>query len=343
MEKEVTGKTWLLVRPNFMAEYIMGALAGNPEYEVVWHEATRGLLNVIKRFLRVRLFRKCRGLWLDSFYSKAYQEKLRAIGPGDRVVIWALGNVKDISLLSAEIASRDINSYLWDPMRKVSHNSIRRSMKYSERMRKLGVRVFTFDREDARRFNLEYAGQVYRRPEETVSANKDDEYDLFFVGVAKDRAPLLEEIAAMADREGIKRRFLVQPNKHKTLDRYPLLRQGEIKEPMAYRDVMREIAASRALLEIMQKAQSGLTLRTLEALFFGKKLVTDNKAVKQEPLYDKNNIYILGDDGQSWPSLKAFLDAPVHDMRDSAILADYEIERWLLRLGDKSQLGNRPE
>ena len=38
MEEKVRApKTWLLVRPNFMAEYVLGAFAGNPDYEVVWH------------------------------------------------------------------------------------------------------------------------------------------------------------------------------------------------------------------------------------------------------------------------------------------------------------------
>lgn len=328
MEEKVRApKTWLLVRPNFMAEYVLGAFAGNPDYEVVWHEATHGFLNVLKRFLRVKLFRRRRGLWVDSFYSRAYLEKLRAIRPGDRVVIWALGNMKDISLLSAEIDCHNIVSYLWDPMRKISHKSLRKSRLYARRMARLGVKVFTFDREDARNFNLNYAGQVYRRPDSAGAPEIRN--DIFFIGVDKGRAPMLEALAEECRREGIRFKCMVQPDKHGNLDGYPLLREQQIEAPVAYPEVMREIAASKSLLEIMQTSQSGLTLRTLEAMFFGKKLITDNKAVKEEPLYDPASIYIIGDVEQPWKSVREFLDTPVDMSARRDVLERYEIRTWI--------------
>ena len=42
-----------------------------------------------------------------------------------------------------------------------------------------------------------------------------------------------------------------------------------------------------------RKDQTGLTLRALEALFFRKKIITDNQDIKKYDFYNENNIYVL--------------------------------------------------
>lgn len=53
---------------------------------------------------------------------------------------------------------------------------------------------------------------------------------------------------------------------------------------------------SNIIVEIVREDQCGLTLRTLEALFYNKKLITTNKNVMDYDFYNKTNIFIYGVD-----------------------------------------------
>ena len=48
---------------------------------------------------------------------------------------------------------------------------------------------------------------------------------------------------------------------------------------------------SRSIIEIEDIDQNGLTLRSLESIFFGKKLITDNRDIVNYDFYKKENIY----------------------------------------------------
>ena len=53
------------------------------------------------------------------------------------------------------------------------------------------------------------------------------------------------------------------------------------------------------LLETNQPGQAGFPLRTLEAAYFGKKLITNNVSVKTTPLFHPGNIFVI-DIEQPW-------------------------------------------
>ena len=84
--------------------------------------------------------------------------------------------------------------------------------------------------------------------------------------------------------------------------RFVIVSKGERKEkfPFEYRDdyvgyydYLKMVGTSRAILDIAQQKQDGYSMRVMEAIFFNKKLVTTNTAVKQSVFYDENNIFIL--------------------------------------------------
>lgn len=85
---------------------------------------------------------------------------------------------------------------------------------------------------------------------------------------------------------------------------------------------------SNGILEIMQENQTGLTLRTMEAIFFKKKLVTTNKAIKHYLFYHPDNIFILGED--SIENLSNFLEKDYHPLEHDKINF-FESQNWLDR------------
>lgn len=74
------------------------------------------------------------------------------------------------------------------------------------------------------------------------------------------------------------------------------------------------------------KKQAGMTLRTLEAVFLNKKLITNSKDIVNTPIYSPNNIYVIGNDEPR--SIKEFLETPMTPL-PSSIVRNYNIEHWI--------------
>ena len=89
------------------------------------------------------------------------------------------------------------------------------------------------------------------------------------------------------------------------------------------------------ILELTKKNQAGLTLRALEALFYEKKLITDNENIKEYDFYNSNNIFILKQDEELNAKKKKELEDFLR--KDFKIVSkevkkQYTIENWLEKL-----------
>ena len=79
-------------------------------------------------------------------------------------------------------------------------------------------------------------------------------------------------------------------------------------------------------MDIMADNQNGLTLRPMEAMFFKKKLITNNADIINYNFYNSENIFILGQ--RPLEEIPAFLDEPVREVPED-ILDEYRMENWL--------------
>lgn len=86
-------------------------------------------------------------------------------------------------------------------------------------------------------------------------------------------------------------------------------------------------AQSKCIIDFDKKQQSGLSMRTIESLGAGKKLITSNSRLKNEPIYDPNNIFIIGVDDRRM--LKNFIDK---GFVYSEQIENYSIKNFCLRL-----------
>jgi hypothetical protein len=82
------------------------------------------------------------------------------------------------------------------------------------------------------------------------------------------------------------------------------------------------------VVDLVPEVQTGLSLRPLEALFFGKKLITNCKSIKNHPLYNKTNIFILDEDSDA--DLLQFIKEPIAPQPQS-IKEYYSFNEWLKR------------
>jgi len=201
--------------------------------------------------------------------------------------------------------------WYWNPVNKrtVPTDEIR---KYCE--------VWSFNYEDCEKYNMNYNSQYYFESMDLPKNKVVD--DIFFIGSDKGRAKKIDKIYENIDKN-ISINFNVVTNNPNNIKN-----KNIISNKMSYSKVLFNISRSKSILEILQDTQSSPSLRTFEALFFSKKLITNNKKVKKFNFYHPNNIFILGEN--KIKDLDLFLSKPYKDV-DREIIKSYDVNSWFSR------------
>jgi len=184
--------------------------------------------------------------------------------------------------------------------------------------------VWSFDQEDCKKYGLKYNPQFYLYS--LLNQKEDPRYasDVFFVGKDKNRLPLLLEIKDRLEAQALKMQLYVvgERNVHYNKSAAAFI-HGDL---LAYEEVLKYTKNTKCLLELMQENQQGFTLRTVEAMFFNKKLITNNAYLKQCDFYEACNIYVLG---QEQRDLATFLQDKEGASWSPEIMKKHSFEQWL--------------
>lgn len=100
---------------------------------------------------------------------------------------------------------------------------------------------------------------------------------------------------------------------------------------MVFSDYLSLIQNSSIILDIKTEEHNGLSFRIFEAIKYGKKLITNNKAIKQYDFYHPNNFFIFDDD--DFQGLKDFLDGK-YIPPSNTIRQKYSFSNWVKNLLD---------
>ena len=173
---------------------------------------------------------------------------------------------------------------------------------------------WTFDKEDAIKYQIKYNPQFYTK---MVSLNnkKNIINDIVFLGRPKDRKEDILNISSILKKQKLRINFKIIENE---------------KEFIKYDEYLDMISESKCILDYNQNGQIGLTLRPMEALFFEKKLITNNKDIKNYNFYNPNNIFILGEDNIE--KIKDFIEKPYIKIKQE-IVDYYDFTEWIKRFG----------
>ena len=175
--------------------------------------------------------------------------------------------------------------------------------------------IYTFDKDDAKKYNLRYYPDFYLEPS---SNNLELKYDLCFVGTifyhsTKERASMLHSVQTFCNNNGLKSFLYLRiggirndnPSYIKKIyrkahdkkfvnliNRY--VQYGFIHTEALTLEQFDEVCnQSKVILDLNHPNRQGMTINAITALAKGKKLITTNKRIKEEPFYDPNVIYIL--------------------------------------------------
>jgi hypothetical protein len=143
--------------------------------------------------------------------------------------------------------------------------------------------VLSYNPEDAEKYNF-YHVPVYISRLDQSMLYQYVKSDISFIGIAKDRLPLIHCIFEKLQVNGIKPDFYIT-NVEKSNQKFP----KEItyaKKSLSYFDYLGHEAASNCILEIIKGDTKGNTYRCWEAVFYNKKLITNWEGIKTFPFYN---------------------------------------------------------
>jgi eps5K len=203
-------------------------------------------------------------------------------------------------------------------------------------LKRISKNVWTFDKIEAENTKIKYSSQFYWRKKEEI--NEDEIYDLYFIGQNKGREQRIFELKKKFNN--FKFKIIIILNKYRKEGIKYFFKKKASKlnyslKNIPYECVVEDIKKSKIILELTKKEQSGLTLRALEALFFEKKLITDNENIKEYDFYNSNNIFILKNndilDSKKEIEIQEFFYKE-KEIIDQRIKDKYTIKSWLENL-----------
>lgn len=206
---------------------------------------------------------------------------------------------------------------------------------FSEEYKLLSDRweIWTFMEEDAKKYGFRYGATFYNPQLSNIPANlhslgAKQEDSLLFIGTDKGRKDFLLNLKAKLIPRGIKCDFRI-------VDNFKSLYDKNYSREVDYFTLCRLTQKSCALLDVVQKKQSGLTLRFMESLLFDKKVVTTNVYIEKNKDFGNNaNIYVLTPNNIN--ELNTFLSKPTTTYPQK-LKDKYSFEKWLERLDKNTE------
>lgn len=229
----------------------------------------------------------------DSKVNRRYMELLRRRNPQARIVVWCWNEIKPREGL----------------------------LKIAD-----GLDVWSYSPSDCETYGLKYSDPFYfdsivRRFEPMRQANATSGVKGFlFMGRPKGRTGQIDVMARAICDAGWECELVYYSD---TNDR-----QAEGRRAEPYENIVRNTLGYQGILDVAASQASGLSLRTMESVFFHKKLMTTNRLVAEYDFYDENNIYIWG---ESPMTVREFLDLPYRPV-PREVADRYLLSAWVRRM-----------
>lgn len=242
------------------------------------------------------------------------------------VLFFAIDDIRELSFLAKKYWRYGHKVlWLWNPMSAIAKNKFDRFL-FVKLVKLFGFDIFTFDRKDAENYGMSFHHQIY--PFSFFKKNgieQDYKVDIFSFGKDKNRLNLFFDLKKTFDKIGLSSNIKLLADENKT---YPLCVSDMITySEVPYDAYINNLMSSRAMLDIIQSGQSGLTIRVLEALAFKKKLISNNESIKEYPFYLKENIIFIDEISES-EVLVDFLYSPYKEV-DKDILLMFDLNHFL--------------
>lgn len=200
--------------------------------------------------------------------------------------------------------------------------------------------VATFDPVDAEKYGWHYRPlffidkYIQRKPERI--------YDILYICSAHSkRVQVLQKLKKTAADRNLKIKAILHMSipmylKHKytpkgisDLERMPIMRKDVTLRAINLKKCYELYSDAKIVVDYTHPLQTGLTMRTIESLGNGCKLITNNRRIEEADFYDERNILVYDDCDLEIP--ESFLQEPFIPVTEE-IYDKYSIEFWVLEL-----------
>jgi hypothetical protein len=319
-------KKILLISSDFFGYYKMIQLELEKQGWDVTYIHDRPANNAIVKIL-IRKFK-----WLiTSYLTHFFKNKLVEVCKGQKfdqvLVIKGEGLTPAVFRDLYNYTSGPITLYFWDNIKNIP-GGLANSAEADH--------TFTFDPVDTEEHGFQLLPLFY--VDEGMSRSQiKPEWELSFVGsIHSDRLRVIADVREKMT--GIGKTFIfiyfassILYNFRRWFDpSFKFFKSEELSLKSLSRQQTEEIfQKSVAVLDVHHIHQTGLTMRTLEALALGKKLITTNSSIKSYPFYDSNQILIID---RKNPELNSNFFKLPNSLKVSEAIKAYEIGRWVQTL-----------
>lgn len=195
-------------------------------------------------------------------------------------------------------------------------------------------RVMTFDRSDSIKYNIDLIPLFYEDSYKKHTDN-DYKYDICFIGtIHSDRLKVIEAVEKECIAKGLSFfHYCYLQSRVMYLVYWLTKSEFRRKAPSYFRfnqipssEVADILQKSKAVLDIQHPRQTGLTIRTIETLGAGKKIITTNKEILHYEIFRDSNVCII--DRETPVINKSFINTS-YEKLPSEILSKYSIEGWI--------------
>ncbi len=179
--------------------------------------------------------------------------------------------------------------------------------------------IWTYNHFDAEKYNLKCNSQFYYRDivkSKKINRNNNCVFDVIFLGKDKGRLDTIINLQKKLESKNLKCDFNIVKTK---------------KDYIGYYEYLSKLMNSKCILDINFSLPCGLTLRPFEAMYFKKKLITNNTDIVNYKFYNKKNIFIIGKD--DFEKIYSFINEPYDDVSED-IKEYYDYSSWLYRISN---------
>ena len=222
--------------------------------------------------------------------------------------------------------------YTWDSIK--NFNCILDNIKYFDKK-------ITFDKIDAANYGMKFIPLFYIDEFHTRNENSTYQYDFCYIGTIKpNRYKLISKIIKKLKEFNLNG-FVYFYSQSRLVYLYYKIRYFKEFKNLKFKNINFELLTkkecsklenmSKMIIDVQQENQNGLTIRTMETLALGKKLITTNKNIKDYDIYDENNIYVV--ENLEFNGIEEFIHKNYSPIKNN-ILKKYSLEQWIKNILD---------
>ena len=293
-------------------------------HKTIWFEDRPGIDTLTKAILRVSpaLIQHKTESYFDSIIEQLRGEPIQHVFvvKGEALSVPAIGRLR------ATFPNARFTLYFWDSYRNMPRGSAEKVPLFD--------RAFTFDPVDARADNRLKYRPLFYLPDFATLPDVERDIDILFIGtVHSDRYAVLKQIEKAIPHGLGFTQMLYYPSRSLYRVKRIFRRSfwgapsgNTIFKPLTRQEIISLIARASVIVDIERSVQAGYTIRTIETIAAGRKLITTNPKIQDADFYQpSNHLYIDREN----PTIEAdFFSKPIKNT-SSDVITRYSLNGWL--------------